>query len=130
MTRRRADGLIILSLGSVIFLLFGWLLAGNTTKSMNDFKAPYYGAKCLLQKCDPYDSTNLKRIYHAEEGERQTDSDIYRTIATTNVYFPPTLVLMLPFALLHYGPAHLIWMALISVSFIAASVVMWDASSS
>lgn len=119
----------MLSLGIVIFILFGWLLAGNTAKSMNDFKAPYYGAKCLLQKCDPYDSSNLKRFYHAEEGERQTDSDIYRTIATTNVYLPPTLVLMLPFALLHYGPAHLFWMALISVSFVAASFVMWDVSS-
>jgi hypothetical protein len=94
---------------------------------MNDFKAPYYGAKCLLEHCDPYNRGNLTRLYLSEEGERATDSVIYRSIATTNVYPPSCLIFMVPFAFLHYGPAHLLWMALIAASFLLAAFLIWDA---
>jgi hypothetical protein len=33
---------------------------------------------------------------------------------------------MMPFALLHYGPAHELWMTLIAASFLLASLLMWD----
>ncbi len=126
MTRARIDGLILLILGSLVFIAFGWVFVSSTPKSMNDFKAPYYGAKCLLAHCDPYDRENLTRLYHAEEGERATDSAIYRSIATTNVYPPSSLIFMVPFAFLHYGPAHLLWMALIAASFLLAAFLIWD----
>ena len=126
MTRARADGLILVFLGSLVFLLLGCFLEISTPKSMNDFKASFYSAKCLVQHCDPYDQANLTRFYHAEEGDRSTDSPIYRTIATSNVYLPTSLTFMVPFALLHYGPAHVLWMTLIAASFLLASLLMWD----
>lgn len=126
MTRAKMDGMILLVLGSLVFVAFGWVLESTTPKSMNDFKATYYATKCLLAHCDPYDRNNLTRFYHAEEGARSTDSAIYRTIATTNVYLPSSLFFMLPFAFLHYGPAHLLWMALIAASFLLAAFLIWD----
>ncbi len=126
MTRARTDGLILLFLGSLVFLLLGCLLESATPKSMNDFKASYYSAKCLVEHRDPYDQRNLTRFYHAEEGDRSTDSPIYRTIATSNVYLPTSLTFMAPFALLHYGPAHVLWMTLIAASFLLAAYLMWD----
>jgi hypothetical protein len=126
MTRARADGLILVSLGALVFLLLGCFLEASTTKSFNDFKASYYSSKCLIQHCDPYDQANLTRFYHAEEGDRSSDSPIYRTIATSNVYLPTSLTFMVPLALLHYGPAHVGWMALIAGSFLLASLLMWD----
>ena len=126
MTRARMDGLILLFLGGMVFLLLGCFLESTTPKSMNDFKASYYSAKCLLAHCDPYDPNNLTRLYHAEEGDRSTDSAIYRTIATTNVYLPSSLIFMVPFAFLHYGAAHMLWIALIAASFLLAAFLMWD----
>lgn len=125
-TRARIDGLILLFLGSLVFVAFGGVLEGTTSKSMNDFKASYYGAKCLLANRDPYDRNVLTRLYHTEEGARSTDSAIYSTIATTNVYLPSSLLIMLPFVFLHYGPAHLLWMALIAASFLLAAFLIWD----
>jgi hypothetical protein len=125
-TPARTDGLILLFLGGLVFVAFGWVLESSTPKSMNDFKAPYYGAKCLLEHCDPYNRDNLTRLYLSEEGERASDSVIYRSIATTNVYPPSCLIFMVPFAFLHYGPAHLLWMALIAASFLLAAFLMWD----
>ena len=118
--------MILLSLGGMIFLSLGFLLESATPKSMNDFKASYYGAKCLLQHCDPYDRNNLTNLYLAEEGDRSSDSLNYRAIATTNVYLPPSLTLMAPFAFLHYGPAHVLWMAAIAASFLLASFLIWE----
>jgi hypothetical protein len=69
-TQARTDGLILLILGSLVFVAFGCVLESTTPKSMNDFKAPYYGAKCLLEHCDPYNRDNLTRQYLPEEGER------------------------------------------------------------
>jgi hypothetical protein len=126
MTRARTDGLILLFLGSLVFLLLGCFLESATPKSMNDFKASYYSARCLVEHCDPYDQRNLTRFYHAEEGDRSTDSPIYRTIATSNVYLPTSLTFMVPFAFLHYGPAHVLWMTLIAASFLLAAFLMWE----
>ena len=126
MTRARTDGLILLFLGSLVFLLLGCFLESATPKSMNDFKASYYSARCLVEHCDPYDQRNLTRFYHAEEGDRSTDSPIYRTIATSNVYQPTSLTFMVPFAFLHYGPAHVLWMTLIAASFLLAAFLMWE----
>lgn len=127
--RRQRTGLILLLLGSAVFLFFGFSLESATPKSMDDFKASYYGAKCLLRRSDPYDRNNLTLLYHAEEGQRSTDSVVYETIATTNVYLPSTLALMVPFAFLHYGPAHILWMVLIAASFLLASFLVWDVAS-
>jgi hypothetical protein len=123
---RRRDGLIFLLLGSAVFLLLGCFLESATSKSMDDFKASYYGAKCLLHRCDPYDRNNLTFLYHAEEGQRPTDTVIYETIATTNVYLPPTLAFLVPLAFFHYGPAHILWMVLIAASFLLAAFLMWE----
>ena len=125
-TQARTDGLILLLLGSLVFVAFGWVFESSTPKSMNDFKAPYYGAKCLLDHRDPYNRDNLTRLYLSEEGDRSADSVIYRSIATTNVYPPSSLVFMVPFAFLHYGPAHLLWIALTTVCILLAAFLIWD----
>ena len=53
MTRARQDGLCLLLLGSVVFLLLGTVMERSSVISMVDFKAVYYGAKCLVQHRDP-----------------------------------------------------------------------------
>ena len=57
------------------------------------------------------------------------DSDIYRQIVTRNVYLPSTLPLILPFAVLPFGPAHMLWMMLTAGSLMFASFLMWDLAS-
>jgi hypothetical protein len=70
MTRARLDGLYLLLLGSAVFLLLGAALEYASPVSMADFKAVYYGARCLIQHVDPYRESEFLGVYKAEGGDR------------------------------------------------------------
>ena len=127
--KARADGLYLLLLGSAVFLFLGAALERNSPHAMNDFKGPYYCTRCVLQHCDPYKQSDVLSLYYSEGGERPSDSDTYRQIVTRNVYLPSTLPLILPFAVLPFGPAHMLWMMLTAGTLMFASFLMWDLAS-
>ena len=54
MTKARLDGLYMLLLGSVAFLLLGIAMESAAKSPLADFKALYYPARCLLEHADPY----------------------------------------------------------------------------
>ena len=54
MTKARLDGLYLLILGSVAFVLLGIAMESAAKSPLADFKALYYPARCLLQHADPY----------------------------------------------------------------------------
>ncbi len=129
MKKARMDGLYLLLLGCAVFLLLGAIIERNSPHAMNDFKGPYYCTRCVLRHCDPYKQSDVLRLYDSEGGERPLDSDTYRQIVTRNVYLPSTLPLILPFAVLPFGPAHMLWMMLTAGSLMLASFLMWDLAS-
>ena len=53
MTKARLDGLYLMLLGSVVFILLGAVLERTATSPLVDFRVVYYPARCLLQHCDP-----------------------------------------------------------------------------
>ena len=126
MTKSRKDGLYILLLGSMILLLLGSILEYASPISMTDFKGVYYGARCLIQHCDPYNQAEVLRVYQTEKGQDRPDLPGVRQVATRYVYFPPAFVFTVPFALLGFGPAHLLWMIYTALSFILGAYLMWD----
>ena len=132
MTKARLDGLCLLLLGSAIFVLAGSAMERMTSGSMEDFKAVYYGSRCLLQHCDPYSESDLLRVYLAEGGERPSDAlqRGQRQGITVCVYPPAAFIFIAPFALLPWGPAHALWMILIAGSFILAAFLMWNTGAS
>ncbi len=127
MTRARLDVLYLLLLGSVAFILLGAALESAAKSPLADFKAIYYPARCLIQQVDPYMESEVLRIYRAEGGDRSSDTAKNRQIATQNPYAPTVFPFSVPFAMLPWGPAHILWLTLTFGSLILASFLIWVA---
>jgi hypothetical protein len=126
MTRARRDGLYLVLLGSVVFLLLGVALERTTPAPLADFKALYYPSRCLIQHHDPYMESEVRRVYEAEGKNRSSETAKTHQIATQNVYPPSALLLTAPFAMLPWGMAHILWIALAAGSFVLASLLIWS----
>jgi hypothetical protein len=126
MTKARLDGLYMLLLGSVVLILLGTVLGRISPNPMNDFKVDYYSARCLIQHCDPYNEGELLRIYRAG-GEKYPSDDAAELVTVTRDVYPPTAFsFTVPFAILPWGPASILWMMLTVGSLIFASLLVWN----
>jgi hypothetical protein len=96
---------------------------------MSDFKAVYYGARCLIQHTDPYKNGEILRVYQADGGQFPSDPIISRSVRRAMlvcINLPTSLFLVAPLAILPWGPAHVLWMILMAGSLILAAFLMWD----
>lgn len=125
MTSTRRIGLTLILLSSGISLLWGFSL-GQKGNGWVDFRAVYYGTRCLLQHHDPYKVSELEDLYRAEKGAPPYETKQAHQAVTLYVNVPTTFLLVAPFAVLPWGPAHLLWMTCITGAFILAGVLMWD----
>jgi hypothetical protein len=130
MTRTRRIALILIFLSSGISILWGSMIA-QTAIGWPDFKAMYYDARCLLQQVDPYKEGEPLRVLQAEKGEipqflQEDQLRSFREILTHDVYLPTASVVVLPFAMLPWGPAHWLWTLLTAVSLTLAAILMWN----
>jgi hypothetical protein len=125
MSGARRDGLLMLLLGSVIFVLLGFALQNVSSTPLVDFRAMYYPARCLLQHCDPYNEEQVLRIYQVEGIYGRGDSAKEREMATRYLYLPGAFSVTLPFAMLSWGLAHTLWIALTAGSLIFGSLLIW-----
>ena len=129
MTKARLDGLYMLLLGSVAFLLLGIAMESAAKSPLADFKALYYPARCLLQHADPYSESEVLRVYRSEGGDSASDTAKNLQIATQNPYLPTVYSFSVPFALFPWGPAHILWLALTFAALIGASFLIWGLAS-
>jgi hypothetical protein len=125
MSEARRDGLLLLLLGSVIFVFLGFALQNVSSTPLVDFRMMYYPARCLLQHCDPYNEEQVLRIYETEGNYGQVDTAREREISTRYVYLPSAFSVTLPFALLSWGLARALWIALTAGSLIFGSLLIW-----
>ena len=112
----------ILALFSVLYMVRGYQDQRVTLQSL-DFKTVYGGARCMLQGCDPYDSQQIFAAYAAAGGP--TD-DMRPFRPHEPIYAPSALSLLIPFALLPWEPAHLLWLAVSTGIFVLAAALMAD----
>lgn len=126
MNKARRDGLYLFFLGAVIFVALGLALESISSSPLIDFKPMYYSARCLLHHGDPYSQSEVLRIYEAEQGGQGPANPRDRLVLTLFVYFPSAFACTAPFALLPYGPAHLLWLLLILLGIPLAAFLMWD----
>ena len=129
MTKARFDGLLMVLLGSVVFLLLGALAESGSPSSMLDFKVIYYGARTLLHHHDPYNKSEVLHEFIADGGvfpSAPIPNRLYRDMIPACVNLPATLAFAAPLAMLPLGPAHLLWMALIAGCLIVASLLIWE----
>jgi hypothetical protein len=124
MTRARLDGLYLLLLGSAVFLLLGVALGSVSHVATVDFRMSYYSARSLLEHCDPYKESEVLRVAQAEGGTRPWDTEGPRHVMQY-IYLPSAFSLTIPFAVLPWGLAHLLWLTITIGGLILASGLLW-----
>jgi hypothetical protein len=131
MSRGQLDGLYMLILGSGVFLLLGLALEFDSPHGMVDFKALYYGARCVIEHHDPYSSSQFLSVYQNDGGTFPADSASAGPVRESILYcinLPTALMLMLPFAALPFSVASICWIVLLAGSLIGAAWLLWSAT--
>jgi hypothetical protein len=126
MTKARLDGLLLLLIGTVFFLLFGLATEVSSPHSMMDFKVVYYPTRCLIQGCDPYKADDVLHLFEVEEINSQLDAAKTRQIVTRFIYLPSAFLVTVPFAMLPWKQAHLLWLMVTSLTFMTACFLIWN----
>jgi hypothetical protein len=123
------DGLYMLLLGCLVFFSFGAALERTSSFAMGDFKAVYYGARCLIQHHDPYQESEFLSVYLSEGGAFPSNPILSRSLRQAIpvcINLPTALFAVTPLAILPSGLAEVLWMFLTAGSFILASILMWS----
>jgi hypothetical protein len=129
MTKRRVSILVMMAFSSGLALLWGFALARSARGTILDYRVVYVGARCLLLHCDPYNQSELMRVYLAEGGEQVAAAKSGQTIqylAAVQLYPPTAELLFVPFAFLPWPISYAVWVGLIFVSTTTAAYLMWD----
>jgi hypothetical protein len=126
MTRTRLDSLYLLLFGSVVFTVLGLAMENLSQTPMLDFAVVYNPARCLLQHRDPYNESEVLRIYQAGKENGPFIDPNQHPVTRRFIYLPTAFAITLPFALLSWGPAHILWMTLTITSIIFASFLIWE----
>jgi hypothetical protein len=126
-TRRIALAWILLACGISIWWGFS---VGQNANGWVDFRAVYYGTRCLLEHHNPYKVSELEGVYRADGGERPSETVAAHQAVVLYVNVPTLFIVVTPFAMLPWGPAHLLWLALTAGVFILAALLMWNIGSS
>ena len=120
--------LICLLLSSGISILWGSRLGYSSTAGLMDFKAIYYGARCVVRHADPYKPADFLRVYQAEGGRFPSDPAqlrLFRPGVTVCINLPTSLLLVAPFALLPWRSASLLWTALMAATLTLSALLVW-----
>lgn len=118
-------GLFWVLLCVAISILWGASI-GRGGNAWIDFRAIYAGTRCLMHHHNPYSVNDLEGEYLSEDGQRPPDTPFYLQAITLYVNVPTTFVLVAPFAVLSWGPAHILWMLVTGCVFILALLLMWS----
>ncbi|MGA3130603.1 MAG: glycosyltransferase family 87 protein [Terracidiphilus sp.] len=129
MTSANRNGLLWVLLSIGISIVWGAAI-GRGGNAWLDFRAVYAGTRCLIHQHNPYNVSELEREYLSEDGQRPPDSLNYFQAIVICINIPTTFVVVAPFALLSWGPAHILWMLVTGCAFILAILLMWNVGAS
>jgi hypothetical protein len=129
MTWTRRIALFWILLASGISILWGFSI-GQTGNGWVDFRAVYYGTRCLLEGHNPYNVRELEQVYRADGGPRPAESVAVHQAVTLYVNVPTTFLVVTPFAVLPWGAAHLLWLTLTAGVTLLAAFLMWNLGAS
>lgn len=123
--RAQRDGRWMLLLGIAIFLAGSAAIGAATRAAMVDFKMLYFGSRTLLAQKDPYIQQNVARVA-SEQMERDENPDAIQPDALPhNLYLPTVFSVTLPFALLSYRLASVLWIAWLVGTLVAGCALLW-----
>jgi hypothetical protein len=128
MTRIQRTALVCLLLSCGVSVMLGFFPVRNRPDVMLDFRAVYYGTRCLLEHHDPYNPSELENVYRTIDGEHPSETVTVHQAVVMCINLPTTLLVVTPFAMLQWTSAHLLWMILTAVSLVFAGFLMWNFS--
>jgi hypothetical protein len=123
----RQDGLRMLMVGGVLFLMIGFLLARPSVQKFQDFSSVYYGVRCLLRHADPYNTASIRKVFDQESGYKPLSASgpPGDQLITSQVYLPTTFLLMAPLALMPRKAAFVLWTIATAGCFLLAVYLVW-----
>lgn len=128
----RVTSALLILLSSGIAILFGLFVDRASAAGTENYRAVYYGARCLIHGSDPYQPAEFLRVYDLESGKSPSDpfmKFLFLRAVTVCVNLPTTLFLVAALAALPWGPSHILWLALIAVSLTLAAFLAFDLAS-
>ncbi|HWG21498.1 MAG TPA: glycosyltransferase 87 family protein [Terracidiphilus sp.] len=129
MKKTRAMGPLLILLSCGVSVFWGVALGKGLADGTPNYRAIYYGARCLIHHTDPYREGEFLRVYQAEGGEFPSDPGRKRLFVRSVpicVNLPTTLFLVAPLAFLPWGVSHALWLILMAASFALAAFLAWD----
>ena len=125
----RRIGIVLIVLGTVIYVLSGIALERGATGGMADFKAVYFAARCLVLHTNPYRQSEFQRIFLADGGafaSKGPQNEALEKAVTICINLPTSLFVITPFALLPWSAAHVLWTMLTTLSYFVAALLIWN----
>jgi hypothetical protein len=129
MAKMRPMSVLLILISSGISILIGVLLDRGSPGGTANFRAVYYGARCLIHRVDPYNPDEFLRVYAAESGEFPSTAakrHLFLRAVPVCVNLPTTLFLVAPLALMPWSFAHSLWLCLIALCFTLAGLLTFD----
>ena len=126
---KRSINVVLILLSCGISILTGVLLDRSSPGGTENYRAVYYGARCLLNHADPYNPADFERVYMAESGELPVSGvkrRLFLRATVVCVNLPTTIFLVLPLALLPWGISHVLWLSFIACSLAVAALLAYD----
>jgi hypothetical protein len=129
-TSRRSsknDGVYLIFLGACVILLLAFTLMLRPSESTaKDFRVVYFPGRSLLAGLDPYNPDHVLQMVHNAGQDASIGEPISREIQARYVYPPTAFVVTLPFALLPWRAAFVLWMMASTFGLILSAFFAWD----
>jgi len=117
------SGLLLVLFCCAISMAWG---LGLSRTGLVDFRAVYYGTRCLMAHHNPYHLSEYEAVYRAEGGQLTSETAAQHQAVTLFVNMPTTCVVVAPLAVLPWGPAHVLWMIATAIIFALAILLIWN----
>ncbi len=125
MSKERMDGLYLMGVGWILFVLLSFLFWVRMPMSMVDFRVNYLPARCLLKHVDPYNADALRQACFHEQPVVWSPQTAHEEDGLLYNYPPSIFIFSMPIALLPQMYAQLACLLIEILGFSVAAVLMW-----
>lgn len=126
MVNAKQASLYLMLLCAGLSVAWGFALNRGTPGGIMGFPGIYYGTKCLVHGCDPYNLRELQDYYRAQSPQASAESLERRQSVTLYVNLPTTFLFVAPFTMLPLKEAQLLWGLLIVGCFLLGGYLIWS----